>query len=101
MKPLKKFIQFFYDEGFVIILGTEHNTPDLIPLKVTARGSVPLDESLKKISWEGACVVAAHQYLRAHGRQGYVLSDGNPSKDQRDELAKIGHLVIEYFLNKR
>jgi hypothetical protein len=100
-ETLKKFIQFFYDEGFVIILGTEHNTPDLIPLKVTARGSVPLDESLKKISWEGACVVAAHQYLRAHGRQGYVLSDGNPSKDQRNELAKIGHLVIEYFLNKR
>ncbi|MCX6334007.1 MAG: hypothetical protein NT092_06840 [Bacteroidia bacterium] len=98
---LRKFVDFFYKEGFVILLGTEHNTPELTPLKVTARGSVPLDDSLKKISWEGACVVAAHQYLRAHQRQGYVLSDGNPSKDQRDELAKIGHMVIEYFLNKR
>jgi hypothetical protein len=98
---LKKFVEFFYDEGFVVILGTEHNTPELTPLTVMARGSVPLDESLKQIAWEGACVVAAHQYLRAHRRQGYVLSDGKPSKNQRDELAKLGHIVIEYFLNKR
>ena len=73
----------------------------MTPLTVTARGSVPLDETLRKISWEGACVVAAHQYLRAHRRQGYMLDDGNPSRDQRDELAKIGQMVIEYFLNKR
>jgi hypothetical protein len=98
---LKKFTEFFYNEGFVILLGTEHNTPELTPLTVMARGSVPLDESLKKLSWEGACVVAAHQYLRAHGRQGYMLDDGNPSRDQRNELTKIGQMVIEYYLNKR
>jgi hypothetical protein len=101
LKILKKFVDFFYNEGFVIIFGTEHNTPEMTPLTVTARGSVPLDEKLKRITWEGACVVAAHQYLRAHRRQGYVLSDGNPSKDQRDEMAKLGQVVIEYFLNKR
>ena len=98
---LKPFVDFFYNKGFVILFGTEHNTPELTPLTVSARGSVKLDESLKKISWEGACVVAAHQYLRAHGRQGYMLDDGNPSRDQRDELAKIGQMVIEYFLKKR
>jgi hypothetical protein len=101
LKILKKFVDFFYNEGFVILFGTEHNTPEMTPLTVTARGSMPLDEKLKRIAWEGACVVAAHQYLRAHRRQGYVLSDGNPSKDQRDEMAKLGQVVIEYFLNKR
>jgi hypothetical protein len=101
LKILKKFVDFFYNKGFVILFGTEHNTPEMTPLTVTSRGSVPLDEKLKRIAWEGACVVAAHQYLRAHRRQGYVLSDGNPSKDQRDELAKLGQVVIEYFLNKR
>jgi len=30
-----------------------------------------------------------------------MLEDGNPSRDQRDELVKIGQMVIEYFLNKR
>lgn len=98
---LKKFMEFFNNEGFVILLGTEHNTPQLTPLTVRARGSVELDASLKKISWEGSCVVAAHQYLRAHQRQGYMLSNGHPSKDQRNELALIGRMVIEYYLNKR
>ena len=101
LSTLKKFVEFFNNEGFVILLGTEHNTPELTPLTVTARGTAPLDDSLKKISWEGSCVVAAHQYLRAHQRQGYMLSNGHPSKDQRDELALIGRMVIEYYLNKR
>jgi hypothetical protein len=101
LSTLKKFVEFFNNEGFVILLGTEHNTPELTPLTVTARGTAPLDNSLKKISWEGSCVVAAHQYLRAHQRQGYMLTNGHPSKDQRDELALIGRMVIEYYLNKR
>jgi hypothetical protein len=73
----------------------------MIPLTVTTRGSVPLDETLKKIAWEGACIIAAHQYLRADGRQGYVLPDGKHSADQRNELAAIGQIVIESYLNKR
>jgi len=98
---LKNFVEFFDNKGFVVLLGTEHNTPDLTPLTVTARGSQALDESLKTISWKGACVVAAHQYLRAHGRQGYVLPDGKVSLDQRTELANLGRMVIEYYLNKK
>jgi len=97
---LKDFVEFFNRKGFIITFGTEHNTPEMIPLTVTARGSVPLDESLKRIAWEGACVVAAHQYLRADGRQGYVLPDGTHSNNQKQELVKLGQLVIEYFLNK-
>jgi hypothetical protein len=98
---LKNFVEFFHKKGFIITFGTEHNTPEMIPLTVTTRGSVPLDESLKKIAWEGACVIAAHQYLRADGRQGYVLPDGTHSKKQMKELMNLGQLVIEYFLNNR
>jgi hypothetical protein len=85
----------------VILFGTEHNTPELTPLTVNARGSHPVDDSLKRIAWEGACVIAAHQYLRAHGRQGYVLDDGTLSLNQKNELARLGHCVIEYFLNRK
>ncbi|OFX37673.1 MAG: hypothetical protein A2X05_15720 [Bacteroidetes bacterium GWE2_41_25] len=98
---LKKFVEFFHSKGFIITFGTEHNTPEMFPLTVSTRGSVPLDESLKKIAWEGACIIAAHQYLRADGRQGYVLPDGKHSADQRDELASLGQLVIEYYLKKQ
>ncbi len=97
---LKNFVDFFHSKGFIITFGTEHNTPEMLPLTVTTRGSKPLDESLKKISWEGTCVIAAHQYLRAGGRQGYVLPDGTHSVKQMRELIDLGQLVIEYFLNK-
>jgi len=97
---LKNFVEFFHKKGFIITFGTEHNTPEMMPLTITTRGSKPLDESLKKIAWEGACVIAAHQYLRADGRQGYVLPDGTHSIKQMRELINLGQLVIEYFLNK-
>lgn len=97
---LKKFVEFFHKKGFIITFGTEHNTPEMLPLTVTTRGMRPLDEGLKKIAWEGACVIAAHQYLRADGRQGYVLPDGTHSVKQLKELSDLGRLVVEYFLNK-
>ena len=97
---LRNFVEFFHKKGFITTFGTEHNTPEMLPLTVTTRGSKPLDESLKKIAWEGACVIAAHQYLRADGRQGYVLPDGTHSTKQMRELINLGQLVIEYFLNK-
>lgn len=98
LTTLRNFVEYFHERGFIITFGTEHNTPELAPLKVTARGSVPLDAKLKRIGWEGACVIAAHQYLRADGRQGYVLPDGTHSNDQKHGLMKLGQLVIEYFL---
>jgi hypothetical protein len=97
---LKNFVGFFHEKGFIITFGTEHNTPEMLPLTVTTRGSVPLDESMKKIAWEGICVIAAHQYLRADGRQGYGLPDGSHSIEQMKELINLGKLVIEYFLNR-
>jgi hypothetical protein len=100
-KTLKDFVHFFNDKGFIITFGTEHNTPEMKPLTVSTRGFVPLDDSLKKIAWEGACIIAAHQYLRADGRQGYVLEDGSHSNKQKNELMKLGQLVIEYYLKKQ
>lgn len=97
---LKKFVEFFHEKGFLITFGTGHNTPEMIPLTVTTRGSLPLDESLKKIGWEGSCVIAAHQYLRADGRQGYVLPDGSHSAKQKKELIRLGQLIIEYYLKR-
>ncbi len=98
---LKNFVEYFDEKGYLITFGTEHNTPELIPLTIAARDSMPLDEPLKKIAWKGACTIAAHQYLRAHDRQGYVLNDGTLSKEQKGDLSSLGQMVIEYFLNDR
>jgi hypothetical protein len=97
---LMKFVEFFHKKGFIITFGTGHKTPEMIPLTVTSRGSLSIDPYLKKIGWEGACVIAAHQYLRADGRQGYVLPDGTHSAKQKNDLVKLGQLVIEHYLNR-
>ncbi len=97
---LKNFVEFFNDKGYLITFGTEHNTPEMIPLTVSARGQEALDDELKQIAWNSVCVIAAHQYLRAQGRQGYVLPDGKVSVAQRRELTFLGKLVIEFFLLK-
>ncbi len=95
---LTEFVRFFYRKDYLISFGTEHNTPEMIPLSVTARGSESLDNELKRIGWESACIIAAHQYLRARGMQGYILPDGNHSLSQKRELTFLGKLIIEYFL---
>lgn len=100
LSNLREFVRFFHERNYLITFGTEHNTPDLSPLTVYARGSEPIDEELKQISWESVCVIAAHQYLRAQGMQGYVLSNGSPSIKQKQELTFLGKLVIEFYLSK-
>jgi hypothetical protein len=98
---LRDFVRFFHERNFLVTFGTEHNTPEMMPLTVTARGSENLDDEMKRIAWESVCVIAAHQYLRAQGMQGYILSDGTPSAGQKRELAVLGRLVIEFFLSNK
>ena len=86
--------------GILQTCGTEHNTLDLIPLMPFCKDG-PLDAELEAIFWEGVCVVAAHQFLTAHGECGYVDADGKPNPaysaaDERiRELARLGETVIE------
>jgi hypothetical protein len=96
---LKDFAGFFNSKGYVITFGTEHNAPGMIPLTITARGGKQIDDSLKQISWDGACVIAAHQYLKARKKTGYIL-DCKPRKNEREQFIKTGKLVIEHFLIK-
>jgi len=96
---LKNFVEFFDNKGFIITFGTEHNTPEMHPLTVTTRGKKPLDNQLKQINWKGACVIAAHEYLRAQNKPGYTGKNGKPGIRKKKEFEVIGQSVIEYFLN--
>jgi len=94
---LKDFVKFFYNKGFVITFGTEHNTPVLEPVKVSCSGGVGLDEELVKIGYEGACIAAAHQYLTAKGQTGYLDEKGKAKTEQNAEFVVLGNAVIKYF----
>lgn len=98
-KILKDFVTFFHQNGFVITFGTEHNTPQLDPLKVSCRGGVPLDKELMQINYEGAAVIAAHQYLNSRGEKGY-LNGRKARTAEKEEFVELGKAVINYFLKR-
>jgi hypothetical protein len=100
---LREYVTKMRNAGLAVTAGTEHNTLDLIQFDPFCKdGDVPDD--VRSIFWEGACVVAGHQFLTLHGECGYVDSQGNPnpdytSPDERiNAFAKLGAAVIgRYF----
>jgi hypothetical protein len=97
---LGEFVHFFHQRGFGIIFGTEHNTPDMMPVTVKARGNITLDPGLRAISYEGAALLAAHQYLRAKKLPGLICTAGIPGIQEREEQVSLGKAVIEYYLTQ-
>ncbi|MCK3682724.1 hypothetical protein [Maribellus sp. YY47] len=94
----KNFVLFFHQNGFVITFGSEHNTPQLDPIKLSCGGGIDLDEELKQINYEGTAVVAAHQYLIANGKEGYLK--GQIAKtDEKAAFVELGKAVIAKFLS--
>lgn len=93
---LQRFVEFFQNRNFVILLGTEHNAPEMIPLACDTRDKKPLNSYISRISWEGACVVAAHQYLKAKGLPGFINEKGLPDTARKSGLVKLGSAVIHY-----
>ncbi|SHI76885.1 hypothetical protein SAMN05444280_105186 [Tangfeifania diversioriginum] len=94
---LKDFVSFFHKNDFIVTFGTEHNTPQLDPLKVTCRGGVDLDDELKQINYEGAAIIAAHQYYIARGMMGW-LNGEKARVTEKERFIELGKAVINRFL---
>jgi len=83
------YVTAFRSAGIIVTAGTEHNTAERIPLEPRcADGSLPSEAALD-VFWEGTCVIAAHQLLRAQGKPGFVDRDGVPNADFPDAEARI------------
>ncbi|MCK4748136.1 MAG: hypothetical protein KAT15_13900, partial [Bacteroidales bacterium] len=89
---LKEYAEYFYENGFVVSFGTEHNTTAMRPITVSCLNEVPLDESLQQINYNGAAYLAAHQYLVAKKGQGY-------QRIRRDEMEELGKAVFQYYFD--
>ena len=78
---VEKYVKSWRDAGIFVMVGTEHNTQERIPVAPTCLNGVPLSDEVKAITWEGTCIVAAHQHLRQRGQAGYVDQTGalNPT----------------------
>jgi hypothetical protein len=95
---LKEYVDYFRQHGFLVMFGTEHNTPAMAPLNISCKDR-PIDNELKQIAYEGACVTASHQYLAANNKKAYVDKEGNADISNYREFVKLGDAVINYFLN--
>lgn len=97
VKSLTEFINYFDSRGFSILLGTEHNTPVMTPMSVSARDG-ELTTELQRIAYRGACLVAAHQYRVSKGMEGYINSDGSVKMQARKHWEQLGVRVLAWYL---
>ncbi|HBF35610.1 TPA: hypothetical protein DDW35_13695 [Candidatus Sumerlaeota bacterium] len=86
---LTQYVTTLRAAGIPVCGGTEHNSLDLIPIEPFCIGGAPVPEAVQDIFWEGACVVAAHQYLTAKGECGFVDKAGKPNSAYPDAEARI------------
>jgi hypothetical protein len=104
---LSQYVKAMRAAGLVITAGTEHNTLDLLPIEPMCLKGAPVPDDVKDIFWEGACVVAAHQFLTLHGQCGFVDDHGKPNPNYPDATARIaafkalGESVIQQYRNSK
>jgi predicted metal-dependent phosphoesterase TrpH len=93
---LKRYVMHLRANGFCVTFGTEHNTPELASLVPSARGGAAFDEELQGIAYEGACILAAHQKLKAAGKPGFVGPRGKRlvPPEEMAEFARVGDETI-------
>ena len=94
MEVLEEYAAYFYERGFVVTLGSEHNTPAMEPIALRARGDLPLSPLLQELNLKGAALTAAHQYLVARGEQGYLDADGRPRTAERARMELLGQALF-------
>jgi hypothetical protein len=90
---LEEYAGYCWDNGFIVTFGTEHNTPVMEPVSLYASTGIRLTPCLMEISYKGACVIAAHQYLVGIGEKGYINEYG---VSDRDEYIRLGHALVKY-----
>jgi hypothetical protein len=104
---LSQYVRAMRAAGLVVTAGTEHNTLDLLPIEPACLKGAPVPAEVKEIFWEGACVVAAHQFLSLHGECGFVDAQGKPNPNYPDATTRIaafrslGEAVIQQYLNSK
>jgi len=91
---LEDYSQFFWDNGFVVTFGTEHNSPAMEPIEVHVQKNKKLSPAMLELNYKGACIVAAHQELVAKGEKGYIDENGVADISKRDEFVRMGNEII-------
>jgi hypothetical protein len=90
---LSRYVDALDARGYFATAGTEHNSPDREPIAIRCKGGAPLPERARRLFSRGACILAAHQHLRAQGRPG-LETTRRADRATLDGLADLGSRVI-------
>jgi len=103
---LERYVRAMRQAGIVVTAGTEHNTPELLALEPRCLQGEPVPAAIRRVFWEGACVVAAHQFRTLHGLCGYVDGAGRLNPDFRESekrisfFARLGAAIVARYHDK-
>ncbi len=103
---MEEYVLALRQAGFVVTAGTEHNTPDLVSLVPKRKDGTEIPKHIQEIFIEGACVVAAHQFLTAQRQCGFLDHDGKPNSayssadDRIKAISAVGRKAINSYLHK-
>ncbi len=100
LKMLTEYTRFFHEKGFLVIAGTGTQSPRISSLKVLGRNGLEIPTDLMALFREGACVLAAHQYLRARSQKSPLAGGGIITSETRTEMSRLGTAVIGYYLSQ-
>jgi hypothetical protein len=94
VEVLEEYANFFWNNGFVVTFGTEHNTAAMEPIEVHVQSNQKLSQTMLEINYKGACVIAAHQELVRQGKLGYIDENGVADMENLEEYIKMGNEII-------
>jgi hypothetical protein len=101
LDKLREYTLYFYHNNFLVTYGTEHNTPDMIPLTPTSRDAILDDRELLGIVSNSTAVIAAHQHLKAKGIRGYLDEDGQADYKNMKDYIELGAYTIYNYINNK
>jgi len=97
---LKKYVRRFYENGFIVTFGTEHNQLERRTLIPRTWDGKTLDDELVRIGYDGVCIYAAHQEMHHQKCPGFVDDMGkrlvHPARIR--DFIRIGDDVIKRAL---
>jgi hypothetical protein len=100
MEVLEEYAGFFLENGFAVSFGSEHNTPELMPIKLFTAKKEDLSPKLKEINYKGACIIIAHQYLFARHGHEFLSGVGKPVTTDLGSFVKLGNQLIRFYKSK-
>ena len=96
---LAEYVSAIRQAGIAVVAGTEHNTLDLLPIKPACVGGEAVPEEIDAIFKEGICVLVAHAFLKAHGKDGFVDGQEGEANERIEHFSRIGAVVLQKYFD--